>query len=875
MSENQNNNNLNQETKNTTNNNINNSWNNISDNQENKSMLEAILSAPEIKKEIFSININNFDDIAKMFINNKYESVEINPEQENVKVHFYKEWKLSDEKLISYPVYSNILIKIKTTTWLWSTPKKELKWEWKYNFNWKNYNLIVQSIPENFWEKIILSIKQIVSSKTSTWDVLTFTWAITFMLFVIASSFITFVVINAQTVEDVMFFNTLWISLNDINDFIWKIVTVVFSSVIILEMISFAILWIKFVLTKKDLRKRRIILWIVTVSLLVLAFLSWNLWLSIVKKINALPNWQEMSYWDIQLYDNTKLVLDKMFKKEDALLLKSEYWNLIWPVTIKFDLHYYQRKEENKWYQVLKYTWDFWDWEVLEELTPSIIKTFKDKWTYNIRVNVEKKQLDWTIISERIENIPSVSIKYKVNVIEENTNSWGKKITFDASDLRVLWKVEWYSEDNLEKPIQTWEKFTPPKIIFEDSIFWLYIRKEWKTSKSMDKIFLVTWNEETWIDWVIEETRDINNDLSYEFIIKNIKKWTWDWFIESYKWIFWDIEKNLTNTVWSEEWASKITHVFPNYWKQTVRVILTDSYWKTKELSKTIDITKKTILNVPLSIYNDWKIINYRNENNIYYIQDLFIPTELKFDAREIKTENSFDILEKVEWNINNWEKNTIWNTLDYKIEVEWKSEIKVNYTFKNLKDSSEKNIEEKIYINSIKKEAILDLIIKPSDEEYAPVIIQFDASRSEVKNENITKFIFDYWDWTPPEERDAVNSWHRYISPGNYDIKLTVITSSWKEYFLTKKLVLKPRPQIAEITSSLKSAPTYQWIDFSSVKSEWQITSYHWDFWDWEISTEANPTHSFKQAWTYTVKLRLEFSNNNILEDTIEIKIY
>lgn len=875
MSENQNNNNLNQETKNTTNNNINNSWNNISDNQENKSMLEAILSAPEIKKEIFSININNFDDIAKMFINNEYESVEINPEQENVKVHFYKEWKLSDEKLISYPVYSNILIKIKTTTWLWSTPKKELKWEWKYNFNWKNYNLIVQSIPENFWEKIILSIKQIVSSKTSTWDVLTFTWAITFMLFVIASSFITFVVINAQTVEDVMFFNTLWISLNDINDFIWKIVTVVFSSVIILEMISFAILWIKFVLTKKDLRKRRIILWIVTVSLLVLAFLSWNLWLSIVKKINALPNWQEMSYWDIQLYDNTKLVLDKMFKKEDALLLKSEYWNLIWPVTIKFDLHYYQRKEENKWYQVLKYTWDFWDWEVLEELTPSIIKTFKDKWTYNIRVNVEKKQLDWTIISERIENIPSVSIKYKVNVIEENTNSWGKKITFDASDLRVLWKVEWYSEDNLEKPIQTWEKFTPPKIIFEDSIFWLYIRKEWKTSKSMDKIFLVTWNEETWIDWVIEETRDINNDLSYEFIIKNIKKWTWDWFIESYKWIFWDIEKNLTNTVWSEEWASKITHVFPNYWKQTVRVILTDSYWKTKELSKTIDITKKTILNVPLSIYNDWKIINYRNENNIYYIQDLFIPTELKFDAREIKTENSFDILEKVEWNINNWEKNTIWNTLDYKIEVEWKSEIKVNYTFKNLKDSSEKNIEEKIYINSIKKEAILDLIIKPSDEEYAPVIIQFDASRSEVKNENITKFIFDYWDWTPPEERDAVNSWHRYISPGNYDIKLTVITSSWKEYFLTKKLVLKPRPQIAEITSSLKSAPTYQWIDFSSVKSEWQITSYHWDFWDWEISTEANPTHSFKQAWTYTVKLRLEFSNNNILEDTIEIKIY
>ena len=65
------------------------------------------------------------------------------------------------------------------------------------------------------------------------------------------------------------------------------------------------------------------------------------------------------------------------------------------------------------------------------------------------------------------------------------------------------------------------------------------------------------------------------------------------------------------------------------------------------------------------------------------------------------------------------------------------------DYTFKNLKDSSEKVVEETIYVNSIKKDALLDLEIKPSEEEYAPATIYFDASKSEIKDENITKFIF------------------------------------------------------------------------------------------------------------------------------------
>jgi PKD repeat protein len=66
---------------------------------------------------------------------------------------------------------------------------------------------------------------------------------------------------------------------------------------------------------------------------------------------------------------------------------------------------------------------------------------------------------------------------------------------------------------------------------------------------------------------------------------------------------------------------------------------------------------------------------------------------------------------------------------------------------------------------------------------------------------------------------------------PGDYEIKLTVTTESGKIYSTSKKLILQPKPQTIKITTSMKTAPIYQEIDFLSDKSEGQIASYFWDF--------------------------------------------
>ncbi|MGB2110918.1 MAG: PKD domain-containing protein [Patescibacteria group bacterium] len=63
--------------------------------------------------------------------------------------------------------------------------------------------------------------------------------------------------------------------------------------------------------------------------------------------------------------------------------------------------------------------------------------------------------------------------------------------------------------------------------------------------------------------------------------------------------------------------------------------------------------------------------------------------------------------------------------------------------------------------------------------------------------------------------------------------------------------------------------------MDFLSDDSQGQITAYFWDFGDGNNSTQANPTHAYQKAGNYTVTLRLDFANNNVLEETVEMEIF
>ncbi|MDD2871982.1 MAG: PKD domain-containing protein, partial [Candidatus Gracilibacteria bacterium] len=691
---------------------------------------------------------------------------------------------------------------------------------------------------------------------------------------IIGGAFISFVVLNAKTVEDVKFFYSLGINLNDINNFILRAVTVIFSVLIFIETLFLIIYLFKFALTKKEFKQKKIRNGILAAIILILASGSGSAWLMIDKKIRALPNWQEMAYGDVQLYDNTKLISEGFDK---GLSLLSDTTNLIGPMQIKFDLNFFAQSEERKGLTIKKYIWDFGNGEIKESPIPTMIYDFKEKGNYEVKVTLQEVDMQGKTIEKNVENIPNINIGYSVVINEKTIASGGKLVDFDATSLSELGKIEWYFMDNLEKPIWTGEKFIVGKPIFTETQVGMYIRRNDKTSEVLDKLFIISGDSETKLDGEIKYTRSLIDDLEYEFIVENAQNDIGNGIVEEYKWTIGDKEITKQGDVTNPTESSKIIFKFDSYGEKDIKVVIKNTAGQTREITAKVDIPKILRLSSPLIIQDEGVAVSnlkYEPKLNEYYINEIGVPTKLTLDARFIKTNNILYTLKKVSFDYNSdGDMDEVTKVGTYNADIEGNHTITVYYEFVNRRIADDViKMKEVIYIEGIKKEAIITFDIN-KNSTYVPITVAFDASKSQVKNENIEKFIWDYGDGVS-EERDAIVPGHKYTTPGDYIVKLKVITTSGKQYSTSRSLVLKPKPQSVKISSSMINAPVGQGIDFTSEESEGQIIGYFWDFGDGSTSVQANPTHAFKKAGTYTVTLKLDYANKNILEDKIEIKV-
>lgn len=864
---------------------------NIDENNLDIEDISNILSENKVQKQetlsenistIFDINIKSLDDLINILLQNEYDFLAMEPNSDFVKISFKKDSILKETKNIKFHIYLNILLKAKKVAKLnLEDNSLEQKWSGEYDFNNKKLEVLAKTVPGELWESLFLKVKisekkqeQKLQKKTiTTSQAFWFLWAILLVALIVGSIFLTFVVFNAQTPQDVAFFTNLWINLNDINSFLLKLTTVIFSVFIIFESIVLIISLFKVILTKKEFKRKKTIWTITSIFLAVILFGTWTLWINLDKAIKSLPNWQEMSLWNIQLYDNNLLVSSK-FSKESAII--RDYKNIIWPVDIKFDLKYLVSQEQRKWFQINKYIWDFGDGETLETQSPETVHTFDKKWIFAVKLILQwvDNRFPNKITTKDVLEAPSIGINYLVKIEEETLTNWWRTVSFDARDLKALGQVEWYLESDIEKPVYEWYLFQPSKVYFEKELIWMKIKSEWK--KNMDRIFVVSWETST-IKWEIEYEKSIDNDLNYTFKAKNVENSFWDGFIKTFKWIIWGREFLKQADLLDLEESSKINFKFDNYWRYIVKLILINSVWKSTEITKEITMVKTMNLVNRIDIYeNNQKIekVKYDEKTKEYFLYNLWSPTTLKFDAKNVRSDNPLYYLEEVSWDVwSDWAIEEKWKYLTKNFDLEWFEEITVKYKFVHRKNENEViEVKEKINLEFITKEAIIVLNLK-ADSEYAPAVVSFDASLSKIKDDNIVKFIYDYGDGIV-QEGDAINPWHRYLREWNYTIKLTVVTESWKEYTTTKSLILKPTNVKVDIKVSMRKAPVWQEIDFLSTWSVWQIIWYHWDFGDGTTSSEANPSHAFKKPWIYNVKLSLDFINNNTLSNEIEIEV-
>jgi len=788
-------------------------------------------------------------------------------------------------KAIRLNIYNDIILKAKTLTKLkLEETNIAQEWSWEIKLWTKLYKASMKTSPSELWEKIYFKLKETEKKvakkqkeKPSAWKIFWYMAAALFTLLIIGWSFLAFILFNSNTVSDLNFFNSFWIDVASIKDFTGKLVNIIFSILFLIETVLLFIFIFKAILTKKEYKKQRITRVILSIFLLIVTVFTGSVWMILNQKISDLK-W--INYWKPILYDNWRY-LSEMFWENGSIINKDD--SIIWPISIRFNIKNVMDELKDSKFSVKKITWVFDDEEEEKPINDyENIRTFDEKWIHSVILRVEWTNIKWEEETRDI-NIADINITYLVNIEETIEKNWWKTFSIDASSLKDLWKINWFyiekwTKLDLNKPAFTWYKFFSSKIVFDEVLIWIQIEWNEKNNNSIDQVFIIKWVEESNIKWEISYEANIRNDLEYNFKVSGAETEFWKGIIEEFKWII-DDTKIITNKadVTNIDWSSEITYEFKTYWEHNIKVELTDSAWNTKTLEKDIKIDKKLDFKKWLEIYSDSELltnIEFNEESREYYIEDLKIPTKLKIDASNIRPEDYLYNLDKVEWDTNwDWIIDETWKVLEKDIPVSWNYVIWIKYTFKHLKKDEIITLEEKVNIRAEKKEALLSLdMIYNSD--YTPVTVKFDASKSQVVWKDIVKFIYDYWDWIV-EERDAKNEWHKYIEPGDYNVKLTVVTSDWSKYDLTKTLILKPQPQDAKIKLSMKNAPIYQEIDFSSEESVWQIVNYFWDFWDWETSIEANPSHAYTKPWKYKVKLVLDFRNKNTLSDEVEINIY
>ena len=845
------------------------------------------------EQKIIDINIASLEDIVSRIADKEYEYVLVEPEDSKVKITFRQDNIDREIKYIKYPVYTSILFKLKQTTdMVVEETGESQEWKGKISTERGKFLLAAKTAPGQNGERIWIKTKEDLNAwwkkqvkKTSMSMILGFLWTILLIGLILWATFIAFVVYSANDLEDVKFFVSLWINFNEINNFISQIVTVIFSILLFLCTAALSIWLFKFILTKKSLKRRKIIYGLISIFLLMITFGTGLAWMEIDRKINNLPNWQDKLYGNLKIYNND-LKNSNEFWEPESVLATTE--NLIGPITLLFDLKNFQEEERLKWFTVQKYIWDFGG-ETEESFGSTITKTFIQPGNYPITITAVGTDIQGETIERNIENIPSVSLSHKINIEETRTNSGWKKLSFDASELKTLGKVQWYfkepiSATNPNPKYPEWTKidegyeFIPGKIFFEETFVWISIINSDTVDPTIDKVLFIQTDGASEISGEIAFEQAIDDELEFTFFVKDPKTSFSDGFIETYEWSIWEKIYRENADIENPETSPKITHIFDNYWKHEIEVRLTDSKWKTQTLRRDITIQKRVQLRTPLIITDingdNIESLRIEEKQHEYFVDEIGVPTTLKFDARLVRPASVLYTLDTVEWDIgNNGNIDTTGKSFNYEVPTEGNHTIRVSYSFTHRKKQDDIiTLEEFIYIKWIKKDAILDLIME-YDSNYAPVTVRFDASKSFIKNDDIVKFIYDYGDGVI-EERDAINPGHKYSEAWDYTVKLTVRGKTGRTYSTSKELILLPPPQWVSISTSLKRAPIGQEIDFSSAESEWQIVEYFWDFGDGNISTEANPSHSYKKSGDYTVKLRADFANNNSISDEVEVEI-
>jgi PKD repeat protein/outer membrane protein W len=150
----------------------------------------------------------------------------------------------------------------------------------------------------------------------------------------------------------------------------------------------------------------------------------------------------------------------------------------------------------------------------------------------------------------------------------------------------------------------------------------------------------------------------------------------------------------------------------------------------------------------------------------------------------------------------------------------------------------------------------VVDNIVCPVETIETGTPIMFTGS----VNPDATLPVAGSWDFGDGGTGSGLSASHSFSSAGSFDVAFTATNGMGKGRDVrTCPVTVKPACEAAEIVSmsaSQMNPDTETSVRFSSSVSGSSPVTYSWDFGDGSSSTEANPSHTFKTAGSYTVTL-------------------
>jgi PKD repeat protein/multisubunit Na+/H+ antiporter MnhF subunit len=752
-----------------------------------------------------------------------------------------------------------------------------------------SWSLLSEIISASRWKKITISESQETQNpiEESAWwgandeppkknkepinpiTLLKWIWAIFLVAVIFFGSFLAYIVFNPGEAQ--FFVTTFGIDPREVADLLKKLITLSFGVIFLILSIAWIISLFRAIWTPKVFKRKKILSSITAIFVGIILFLFiafWSYLFNILKKTDFVNPEGLISIYDSDL-------LNVSTEKPSPI---SDSTNLIWPITLTFEIGANAAQvEKTSVIKINTFEIDF-DWAICNDDSSIsiwsdpvnakwIVCTFDEARPYKIRWVYHWTDRLWEK-GEIPMNIPAVEIRWLVSVKKQKNRNNEDIVTIDASGLKNLWNPRWiYASTNkeIESSSITEKVIDIPQIVglklFADEI---------------DRIFIIDKrSNEQWFTGSITENQDIQNPLTYTFNVENLNV----------------DDKAITSIIWTlndgskicEGWSTSCEYTFWSYtsYLLNVRIKLANgeeyTLWKTIEIESPLVVLQKAKVKD-----SEWKVLNtedtYDTKLHSYVIKDIVPPSKVSFDARDVVTENPEYRLSNVSWEFSDGKKTIKkeWYQVDFELTNPLRYIVKIIYTFSpNIPGTKEeeKTIKE-VVIFDIEHKSLIPRFSLQVPSDYVPVVVIIDWSQSYAENSEIKKFTYDFGEWKPPAEGDAIQR-YEFKESWEKTITLTITNDRWESASIKKKVVLKENPKIVDFAPSVSPGVVSLPIDFTPSTTGLNISDYIWTFWDNTPSVnEPLPSHIYQTAGKYTVTLTIVYTDGTRKEVRKELEV-